>query len=62
MAIDERVLAMLCCPITKQSLSLQESRLITEDGAYAYPIRDGITMLRPEDRITISEEAAEQDD
>ncbi len=59
LSISESVLDLLVCPETKQRLRLAtedelatwkaavpfEGALVTEDGARAYPIRDGFPVI-----------------
>ncbi len=52
--IDQKLLDLLVCPLTKSSLRYDEAaqELISEKAGLAYPIRDGIPiMLTEEARI-----------
>jgi uncharacterized protein len=67
--VDEELLQILCCPLTRQPLrladrnALSEARakaakpilegLIREDGRMFYPISNGIPLLTPEDGILL---------
>ena len=61
--LDDRLLAILVCPETKQRLRLAtadelacakvEHGLVREDGVVLYPISDGIPMLLPEHGVRI---------
>ena len=48
--IDEQLLDILVCPVTKKSLYLNEDthELICEESGLAYPIKDGIPVMLPE--------------
>jgi uncharacterized protein len=48
---DPRVLEMLVCPLTKTALSYDEARqeLISRAARLAYPIRDGIPVMMPDE-------------
>ena len=45
--MDQKILEMLCCPITKGSLEYDadNNELISRSAKLAYPIRDGIPIL-----------------
>jgi uncharacterized protein YbaR (Trm112 family) len=45
--IDERLLKILVCPLTKQLLEYdrQNNELISRAAGLAYPVRDGIAVL-----------------
>ena len=49
--IDEKLLEVLACPVSKKSLVLNEetNELICEESRLAYPIRDGIPVMLPEE-------------
>ncbi|MCX7900040.1 MAG: Trm112 family protein [Methylocystis sp.] len=49
--IDPRLLEMLVCPLTKTSLDYDHARqeLISRSAKLAYPIRDGIPIMLPEE-------------
>ena len=56
--IDPKLLEMLVCPLTKESLDYDAARqeLISRGAKLAYPIRDGIPIMLPEEaRPTISD-------
>ena len=67
--ISPQLLALLRCPLTLQTLRLAppellarlpaplEAALVRADGAVAYPIRDGIPMLLPEEAIPLDSRA-----
>lgn len=49
--IDEKLLDILVCPVTKDSLYLVGDELFSKKALLAYPIRDGIpVMLENESR------------
>ena len=49
--IDEDILSILVCPVTRSKLRLVEGFLVSEVGGLKYPIRNGIPDLLPEDAI-----------
>ena len=63
--IADEVLALLCCPVTRQPLRLAtpaelaamqplpDAALVREDGRVAYPVRDGIPVLIAEEGIAL---------
>ncbi|MET0427292.1 MAG: Trm112 family protein [Microvirga sp.] len=49
--VDPKLLEMLVCPLTKASLDYDSERqeLISRQARLAYPIRDGIPIMLPEE-------------
>ncbi len=49
--IDPRLLEILVCPLTKSTLEYDAARqeLISRSAHLAYPIRDGIPIMLPEE-------------
>ena len=49
--IDKDLLEILVCPITKKKLLLDEEKgeLISKEAKLAYPIRDGIPIMLPDE-------------
>ncbi|MFM2151270.1 MAG: hypothetical protein RLZZ187_3576 [Pseudomonadota bacterium] len=49
--VDPRLLEILVCPVTKGPLRFDAARgeLISEKAGLAYPIRDGIPIMLPEE-------------
>jgi uncharacterized protein YbaR (Trm112 family) len=64
--IDERLLAILVCPETRQRLrpataeeldrAKVERGFVREDGSILYPVLEGIPMLLPEHGVRIGSE------
>jgi uncharacterized protein YbaR (Trm112 family) len=50
-SVDPKLLEILVCPITKGPLEYDASRqeLISRGARLAYPIRDGIPIMLPEE-------------
>jgi hypothetical protein len=50
-AVDPRLLEILVCPVTKGPLRYDRERgeLVSERAGLAYPIRDGIPIMLPEE-------------
>ncbi|TCT11838.1 hypothetical protein EDC22_103150 [Tepidamorphus gemmatus] len=57
-AVDRRLLEILVCPLTKTVLEYDAERqeLVSRAARLAYPIRDGIPIMLPEEARPISEE------
>ena len=55
---DPRVLEILVCPLTKTALSYDEARqeLISRAARLAYPIRDGIPVMMPEEARALDDD------
>jgi uncharacterized protein len=47
--IDDQILALLRCPVTRSKLHLQQGSLVAEVGGLRYPIRNGIPVLLAEE-------------
>ena len=49
--VDPKLLEILVCPITKGPLELDSTRqeLVSRSAKLAYPIRDGIPIMLPEE-------------
>ena len=49
--LDQKLLDILICPISKSSLKYDEenNELISEEAGLAYSIRDGIPVMLPEE-------------
>ena len=50
-AVDPKLLELLVCPVTKSTLKYdaEAGALISEEAQLAYPIRDGIPLMIPEE-------------
>ncbi|UFN49191.1 Trm112 family protein [Roseomonas sp. OT10] len=50
-AVDPRLLEILVCPVTKGPLRYDRARgeLVSEQAGLAYPIRDGIPIMLPDE-------------
>jgi uncharacterized protein YbaR (Trm112 family) len=61
MDIDPKLLEILVCPVTKAALSYDRERqeLISRKAGLAYPIRDGVPIMLPEEARQLSD--AERD-
>ena len=55
--IDPRLLEILVCPLTRSSLEYDAARqeLISRAARLAYPIRDGIPIMLPEEARRIED-------
>jgi uncharacterized protein YbaR (Trm112 family) len=56
--LDPRLLEILVCPLTKGPLDYDRdnAELISRKAGLAYPIRDGIPIMLPEEARALSEE------
>lgn len=57
-AVDPRLLEILVCPLTRGPLVYDRARqeLISEQAGLAYPIRDGIPIMLPDEARKLDEE------
>jgi len=57
MDVDPKLLEILVCPLTKTTLIYDRERqeLISKRAGLAYPIRDGIPVMLPEEARPLSE-------
>ena len=55
--VDPRLLEILVCPLTKGPLEYDRARgeLISRKAGLAYPIRDGIPIMLPEEARPLTE-------
>lgn len=56
--IDPKLLEILVCPVTKRPLDYDRAKgeLISRAARLAYPIRDGIPIMLPEDARALTDE------
>ncbi len=56
--IDAKLLEILVCPVTKTTLhyDAEAQELISKPAGLAYPIRDGIPIMLPEEARELSDE------
>ena len=49
--VDPKLLAILVCPLTKEPLEYdaEHQELISKSAGLAYPIRDGIPIMLPDE-------------
>ena len=47
--VDPDLLSILRCPITRSKLRQEGDFLVAEVGGLAYPVRDGIPVMLPEE-------------
>jgi uncharacterized protein len=55
--VDPRLLEILVCPVTRATLSYDAERqeLVSRAAKLAYPIRDGVPIMLPEEARRIVE-------
>ena len=55
--VDPRLLEILVCPLTKSTLEYDQARqeLVSRVAGLAYPIRDGIPIMLPEEARRLQE-------
>ncbi len=53
--LDPRLLEILVCPVTKGTLEYDRtaSELVSRSAGLAYPIRDGIPIMLPDEARTL---------
>lgn len=58
-SVDPKLLEILVCPITKGTLSYDRDaqELISEKAGLAYPIREGIPIMLPEEARKLEAES-----
>jgi uncharacterized protein YbaR (Trm112 family) len=58
MDIDPKLLEILVCPVTKTTLIYDRERqeLISRKAGLAYPIRDGVPIMLPEEARQLTDE------
>ncbi len=56
-AVDPKLLEILVCPLTKTTLEYDAERqeLVSRAAKLAYPIRDGIPIMLPDEARSIEE-------
>ncbi len=56
-AIDPRLLEVLVCPVTRTPLVYDRARgeLVSKAAKLAYPVRDGVPVMLPEEARTLDE-------
>jgi uncharacterized protein len=56
--VDPRLLEILVCPVTKGPLEYDRARneLVSRSGRRAYPIRDGIPIMLPDEARVLDED------
>ena len=57
-SVDPKLLELLVCPSTKASLEYDASRqeLISRQAGLAYPIRDGVPIMLPEEARSLEDD------
>ena len=60
--IDPKLLEILVCPVTHGRLEYDRERqeLISKSARLAYPIRDGVPIMLPEEARSLDEAAPEE--
>jgi uncharacterized protein YbaR (Trm112 family) len=55
--VDPRLLEILVCPVTRATLSYDSARgeLVSRAAKLAYPIRDGVPIMLPEEARPLEE-------
>lgn len=55
--IDPRLLEVLVCPVTRAPLEYDRERheLVSRSARLAYPIRDGVPIMLPEEARSLEE-------
>ena len=55
--VDPRLLEILVCPVTHGPLTYdrQRSELVSKSGKLAYPVRDGVPVMLPEEARSLDD-------
>ena len=55
--VDPRLLEVLVCPVTRGPLTYdrERSELVSTSARLAYPIRDGVPVMLPEDARSLDD-------
>ena len=55
--VDPKLLELLVCPLTKDTLDYDSARqeLVSRSARLAYPIRDGIPIMLPEEARALTD-------
>ena len=55
--VDPRLLEILVCPVTQGPLTLDKAKgeLVSRSARLAYPIRDGVPVMLPEEARELAE-------
>jgi uncharacterized protein YbaR (Trm112 family) len=55
--LDPRLLEVLVCPVTRAPLTYDRARgeLISKSARLAYPVRDGVPVMLPEEARPLAE-------
>ena len=56
--IDPRLLEILVCPVTRGPLTYDRAKgeLVSQSARLAYPIRDGVPLMLPEEARELGED------
>ena len=54
--LDKKLLDILVCPISKGSLEQIGDELVCKESNFAYPIKDGIPVMLPDEARNLSDE------
>jgi uncharacterized protein len=56
--MDPRLVEMLACPVSKAPVYLAEARglIVCPTSKLAYPVRDGIAAMLPDDAIKLADD------
>lgn len=59
MKLDPKLLEVLVCPVTKSALTYDEAaqELVSKEAGLAYPVRDGIPIMLPEEARRLEKSA-----
>ena len=56
--MDQRLIQMLACPVSRAPVFFSEARqlIVCRTSKLAYPIKDGIAAMLPEDAIKLEDD------
>ena len=59
-SIDPKLMHILVCPVSKKKLIQKGDELVCKESKLAYPIRDGIPVMLPEEARKLSKEEIDE--
>lgn len=54
--VDKKLMSILVCPVSKEKLFQKDDELICLESKLAYPIKDGIPVMLPEEARKLNDD------